>query len=277
MSDLYQLTLVLGPHSRTALSLNDLVRSMRAPLRRAGVNAMPNRVASPLLRRSLEVHRPPGERRAEFCAQVGQGASVLSAVGMFGPAQNGLQRGALLPNAADAVKGLDDVLGPVRVVVCLDSLTRFFLATGSDVLEARVRRQEWESLYELSWVPFVEIIREAFPESEVIVLTPRTSAVRSPVVLERLLGAETVGVVDPLALLKRAVTQTGVAVLDRMLKDGVPDEATLNEVYDSFAETPTQDDLLDRLGVDKLTATLLDQRFEEDVAKLETLSSVETL
>ena len=93
----------------------------------------------------------------------------------------------------------------------------------------------------------------------------------------RLLGDESERVPQPYILLRHLISETGHAVLDRMVERGTPDAETLTDLYQSFAVRPTLLDLRDRLGIDKTTAILLEQRFEEDLENIAKLPRVEVL
>jgi hypothetical protein len=93
----------------------------------------------------------------------------------------------------------------------------------------------------------------------------------------RLLGDESENLPLPHILLRHLISETGHAVLDRMVERGTPDAETLADLYKSFALRPTPQDLRERLGIDKTTAILLQQRFEEDLEKIATLPRVEVL
>ncbi len=277
MPDLPNLTLIIGPQTGLALSLNALIRTLRAPLKRAGLTALPSRVASPLLRRCLDIHRPQGEREAEFTREVRPGPTLLSAVNFLGAPQSGLHKGEMFPGAEVALSGLGQLVGPARIVFCPDNLHNFFLATNSDVLEERVRRHDWATLYELSWADLAKEIIAAVPGCELLVLTPSGAAINSPQVLSRLLGPGARVVPDMFTLMKGAVSQTGVAVLDRMLEEREPDETMLADLYQSFAETRSVSEVEEKLGIDRLTMTLMQQRFDEDLAVIASLPSVEII
>lgn len=277
MSDLAPLTLVIGPQTAMALSLNALVRTLRVRLRQAGLIALPSRVASPLLRRNLDPHLNISDRKADLAAQVATGPALLSAVSFLGAPQAGLHQGELFPDAEKALAGLGALVGPARVVLVVDSLPAFFLAAGSDVLEARVRRHDWETLYELGWADLAREIVAAVPECELLILSPRGAAVRSPETLERLFGPAASAVQNPYVFLKGAISETGVAVLNRTLEETTPDAAMLGDLYDSFAGRPDPTLVAERLGIDKLTMTLLDQRLAEDLEAIASLPGAEVI
>ena len=85
MSELPKLTLLIGPQTRLALSLNDLARTARAPLHRAGLTALPNRVGTPLMRRSLEPGSHVEAAGADLEDLVAKGPVFVSAISLLGP------------------------------------------------------------------------------------------------------------------------------------------------------------------------------------------------
>lgn len=268
MSDLPPLTLLLGPQTSVSLGVNALIRNNRPVLVRGGLNALPSRLASPILRHATDA-RPDFERREEFAAAVGQGASFLAALNFFGPPQAGLMKHEMFPWAEASLARLAEVAPTARIVLSVDILTSFFLAAGSEPLETRVQRTPWEALYELCWSDLAHEINEALPNAELIVLTP--TAVASAETTSTLFGDATAHLPDANLLLRDQISETGRAVLDRLVSENQCNNATLSELYGSFAVRPTQSQITERLGIDKVTQALLEQRFEED---LDVLSSM---
>lgn len=277
MPDAAALTLIIGPQTDLALSLNAVVRTGRAALGRAGMTALPSRLASPLLRRTLDPSRPFAERASDFAEATRPRPAFLSAVNFLGPPQAGLHRGEIFPDAEGALAGLSELTGSARIVFLPDSLPAFLLASGSDVLEERVRRTSWETLYELSWADLAREVTAALPGCRLTILTPRGAAIHSAGALLHLFGAAAEALPDPQVLLRNAVDETGGAVLDRILAGGEPDEPTRAELYDSFARRPDPAVVAERLGIDRLTMTLLEQRFDEDLDAISALPGAEVI
>ncbi|MEM7631039.1 MAG: hypothetical protein AAF227_03330, partial [Pseudomonadota bacterium] len=138
-----------------------------------------------------------------------------------------------------------------------------------------VRRTPWEMLYELSWHELLSELVELLPDASFLVLSGQRVGAKLPELEARLVGAINEPLPSPHALLRHLITETGVAVLDRMLANEAPDAATLLDLYGSFAQASTLQERRERLGIDKVTGILLDQRFEEDLAAIETLPRVE--
>ena len=271
------LTLILGPQSTGALHLNTFVRQAGGVLSKQGVRALPTRVSAPLLRRCIDTERPYRERKADFDREVSPRPAVLSALNLFGPPEAALARGAFFPNAEPVLGPVGKIIGHAQVVLVVDTLPRLFLAPGSERLEARVRGTGWETLYELGWTDLARVITDKMKAASLLVLTPRGMALRSGEVLERLFCPGITSVCDPHWLFRQAISETGHAVLDRLLEQGTPDEATLKEVYASFAIQPSLAEIEERLGIEKITATLLEQRFQEDLNAIAALPRTEVI
>ena len=270
-----ELTLIIGPQTSLALDLNAVIRTRRSDLAAGGIKALPSRVSSPFLRRCLDRERSLEDRRAEFLGET-KGATVLSAVNFLGPPQAGLRRREMFPDAEGALRGLAEIADGANIVLVSDALPQFFLAAGSEALEARVRGTGWETLYELSWSDLAHEITESLPQSHLFVLTPDGAAARSPIVLERLFG-EASDTLDPYALLRARMSTPGQAVLDRMLEGGPVEEVRSAELFTSFATSPDMDTFSERLGLDKITVTLLEQRYSEDLDAIRALPRTEVI
>jgi hypothetical protein len=269
------LTLLLGPQTAVSLALNSIAREHRATLAQAGMTALPSRAASPLIRRCLD-DRPLAERRADLAAELPRRPAFLAAVNFFGPPEAGLSNRELFPDAEMALAGLSELAPGARILLAVDPLPRLFLAARSEALETRVRRTPWEDLYEIGWADLVREVVEAMPGSSVMVLTGQGTGAASGDVMERVFG-EAAAKLPPHALLTPLITETGRAVLTRLVGQETPDAARLAEVYASFADLPDKADIRDRLGIDKVTRILLDQRFEEDRAAIAALPGVEVI
>jgi len=273
MTTLPKVTILLGPQTRLSLALNAHLRENRQYLRARGLIILPSRVASPLVRRILD-KRPVDERIADFKSATEQGTAILSAINMFGPPQAGLAKGELFPDAELTLAGLDPVVGDARIVLALDELPELFLAAKSEAFEERVRNTSWEVLYELSWHDLVSELVDLLPTASFLILTGARAGEDLQRLEAALLGEQTGKLPQPYTLLRNLISETGVAVLDRMLSRGTPDHETLADLYKSFAVKASLPEQKEKLGLDKVTSILLTQRFEEDLEQISTLPRV---
>lgn len=273
MTDLPDLTILLGPQTRLALALNAHLRENRQFLVSKGVMALPSRLASPLLRRVID-DRSEAERLEEFTTQTQPRPAILSAINMFGPPEAGLSKGELFPDAELRFAGLAPFVGKARIVITIDTLPAFFLSVDSEPFEARVRRTAWEVLYELSWHELLSELVDFLPEADFMVVTGTIEGEALAKLAQALVGPESEGLPAPHAYLHQLISDTGRAVLSRILDRGRPDPATIADLYRSFAMRPSATELRERLGIDKVTGILLDQRFEEDLALISKLPRV---
>lgn len=276
-----RLTLLLGPPTRTAQLLNTLVRAHRVSLDDAGLRAVPSRVATPALR-AAAIDNLSADRRAEALTQItGGGPALVSALGFFGPPSAGLSGREMLPDIEPLLAGLAEALSDeaaLRIVLTPDTLPRFFMSYASEGLNARVRATAWDVLYELNWADLVQEVVLAFPTAEVIVLTPMGAAKQSPEV-QSLLFAPAERILPMRYLLLHGVlTITGQAVLRPLVANAkAPDAELLTDLYHSFEAGPVPADIQDALGLDHLTVTLLDQRFDEDIARISAMPGVRVI
>ena len=140
-----------------------------------------------------------------------------------------------------------------------------------------MRATGWEVLYELSWAPLARSIVEKMKAAHLLVLTPEGMALRSPEVMDKLFGSEVMEPDHRNWLFRQSINETGLAVLDRLLETSDPDAETLRELYASFAILPNTQDVESRLGIEKITASLLDQRFREDLDAIAGLPRTEVI
>ena len=166
-------------------------------------------------------------------------------------------------------------MGDARIVLTPDRLPQFFLGAGSPALEAQVAAVGWETLYELSWRELAAAVTAAAPKSEIFVLSARGTATRCQDVTSLVFGDHDHG--DRLDLLRHAITETGRAVLARLVETGMPDAATRTKIYTSFASVFDPCEIAERLGIDKTTNALLEQRFQEDLMAIRGLPGVEVI
>lgn len=276
MGEAPDLTLILGPVTPLALRLNALIRAERAALETAGCRAWPTRLATPGLRSVIEPEVSPVERGRRFAELAGEGQAVLAAIGFFGHPSGGLAGRDLLPDLEMMLAALAGPLSlrPARVVFTIDSLPAFFLAANSDALDAKVRETPWETLYDLSWTDTALELLAALPNADVAIASPKGAAVRSAEMMGWLFGAASEALSDPFGLLEMSVDEIGRDALAKARASGVPRESTLGELYDTFRIGPDPKERTARLGIDKLTATLLDQRLDEDLHAIRQIDRV---
>lgn len=276
MASLPQLTFILGPQTRVALALNALIRENRQHLASRGVTVVPSRRASPMLRRAID-DRPEAERLAELDEGTKPRPAILSAINMFGPPHAGMMRNELFPDAEVKLSGLAKVANGARVVLAIDPLPAFFLAAENTALEERVLQTPWEVLYEVSWFDLVREIVEVLPDADFLVLSGKGVGRNPSGLVDRILGDAAKDIPKPHTLLRNLISETGHAVLDRMLTRGAPEPATLADLYQSFALLPSTSEVQERLGIDRVTSVLLQQRFDEDIEKIASLPKVEVI
>jgi len=265
--DLPVLTVLVGPETPVALALNDFVRRMRGLMALHGLAAVPNRRAGPVLRQAANSRVAAAARLTALHDVTGAGPAFLSAVKFLGLPRRGFRGRSILPGVAVRLAGLGELgLGAgLRLVIAPAALPAFFLATGSEATAARVSATPWETLYELSWAALADEIAEALPGAEISVLAPRRAATRSPEVLAALFGPAAAASEEPWALLASALDETGRAVLAEQFGGAPPSPAVAEELLDSFPAGPGRAELRAQLGIDDLTATLLEQRLYEDL------------
>lgn len=274
--DLPDLTLILGPQTYLSLALNAHLRENRHHLRAKGITVLPSRLATPMLRRAID-ERPEAERTKEFNAKSAPRPVILSAVSMLGQPQGGLAKGELFPDAEFALANLGPFVKQGRIVFAIDPLPSFFLAYGSEALEERVRQTSWEVLYELNWHEFLAEMVDILPDATFLILTGKGFHRDPSGAANRVLGGEMADLPQPYTMFRHMISETGHAVLDRMLTQGEPDMSVLADVHKSFAIQPTSRELQERLGIDRVTNILLEQRFEEDLEKIVDLPRVEVI
>ena len=270
------LTLLLGPQTRLALAINALVRQQRVALSEGGMRSLPARLAQPLVRKHLESSDTLDARREAFAEDI-EGRTFLSTISFLGAPPLSLGERELMPDAERWLAALGDLSPKSHIVLAIDRLPVFFMAAKSAPLERRVRTTPWEVLYELSWSDLIDEILVALPDCKLSVLTPDLAAVRSPETLELLFGEAAEGLPDPYALLRAMISTTGHAVLDRVLEKGKPAITTLEELHSAFDKKASPEVTYERLGMDKLTQTLLNQRFEEDLEAIGSMAGIEVL
>jgi len=271
------LTLLFGPQSKGAMTLNDYVRRFTRPLAQHGVHAIPTRFASPLLRRCQNSELPLEDRQTEFETATARQPVILAGVNVFGPAEAMLTEGEFLPDVLPGLRQLGEIVGACQVVMAIDPLPHLLGAPVTQRLAARVRPIGWEALFEMGWTDVLSAISTTMPEADILVLTSKGMALQSEQVLTRLFGTAGPPMDDPYWLLRQAVSDTGHAVLERFLEEGSMTPETLEEFYTSFAVKPDLGDIETRLGIEKITTTLMVQRFEEDLEAIAKLPRTEII
>jgi hypothetical protein len=276
-----QVTLLVGPQTRLARSLNDAVRTRRKAIAEADVTAIPNRIAMRALRAASVEELDNDERRVSLASSLslGDGRPVfLSAINLLGSPTAAYRRQVLFPNAermlADQSAAISTMVA--RIVVTIEPLHHFLLSLSSPTLHQRVADSSWETLYELGWSDLVSDLCAAFPSSRVLVITPDAAFVGARAVLSELFGAAGAKI-DPGLLQRPLLTPTGQAALGKIreTRELAPD--MLEGLFAAFRDTPDPAELEARMGIDKLTSTLLDQRFREDLLEIERLPNVRLL
>jgi len=274
-------TLLVGPQTRLARSLNDAVRARRTAIAAAGVTAIPNRIAMRALRAAAVEMISDDERRTSLATSFNlrDGRPVfLSAINLLGSPTAAYRRHELFPNAERMLADQSPVLSTMvsRVVVTIEPLHHFLLSLRSPTLHRRVADSSWEALYDLGWSDLVSKLSEAFPSSRVLVATPDAAFVGARAALSELFGAAGAKI-DPGLLQRPLLTPTGQAALAKIRETQEPAPDILEGLFAAFRDTPDPAELEARMGIDKLTSTLLDQRFHEDLHEIERLPNVRLL
>ena len=273
------LSILVGPYTRLTLAINAAIRTHRAAMAASGVVALPTRGASPLAR-ALALGPGTGEERwATFLEALPAAAEkpvFLSALNFLGAPAAAISARDLFPGAEELFTGLAGALTtPSRLVIGIEPLHCFFAASASDALAARVAKTGWEALYEISWADLVEEILNCFPGAETIVVTPESGMLRPGQLSETLFGLA--GQAIPSRAFQDAhLTTEGRAALSQIAPEHAS-EPTLRELFERLGNVPEREVLASRFGIDRLTSTLLTQRFDEDVERLSAMEGVRLL
>jgi len=275
------ITLLVGPQTRLARALNDAVRTRRKAIAVAGVMAVPNRIATRALRAATAENQSDKDRRASLASALplDDGRPVfLSAINFLGPPTAAFRRQELFPNAERIINSHGSPLAKMisRVVVTVEPLHHFLLSLSSPTLHHRVSASPWEALYELSWSELVSELCEAFPSCRVWVVTPDAAFVGAQTILAEMFGAAATAI-DPTILQRCHLTPDGQAALEKAALGGNPSAEKLEGLFSAYRDAPDPAELETRVGIDKLTSTLLDQRFLEDLREIEALPRVRLL
>lgn len=270
-------TILLGPQTRLAETLNGLVRTQRRAMARHGLDAYPSRVATRALRRAIADERPiaPQDTLAEGLGLDSRGATFLSAVNLFGPPRAAFRGRELFPDAEVALAGLGSLLvgREALLVMAVEPLHHFLFAMQSEALSTRVRATRWDVLYELGWADLVAEVAEAAPGASVLVLTPGAAVVNAAAVLDELFGPAAAAL-DAASIRAPYLSPAGQAALARLRAAGRDDPETAEQLWHAHAMVPDWRALEAQLGIDRVTARLLDQRFREDLRDIEALPGV---
>ncbi len=261
------LTLLLGPRTRLGLALNTLVREHRDALETLGLLAYPSRVGDKLLR-DLGEGLEPSEAR-ETLGIGGEHPVILTATkGLAAPA--GLIRSReLLPDAevylrdwARLAEGIE-----TRIVMTIDPLPDVLLAADHAAANAAARATPWDALYEMSWADLMAEVREALPKSAVLALTTRGAFLSAETVAPLIFGAGA-EVVLPETL------RASLVPSDTPLPKST---AHLSGYFDTYRPCPDPRWLREVLGMDGVTADLLQSRFHEDVEAIRAMPDVQVI
>ncbi|MDH3691602.1 MAG: hypothetical protein OEU36_19340 [Gammaproteobacteria bacterium] len=276
-----QVTLLLGPQTRLTHALNDAVRMHGDFISDAGVTAITNRNASSTLRAAAAESLSDSERRAtlESGLSLNEGDPVFfSAINFLGPPADAFRKLELFPNSGRMISGRNSVLSTMvsRVVITIEPLHHFLFYLPSPTLHKRVAESPWEALFEISWSDLISELCEAFPLSRILVMTPDAALMCTRSVLSELFGSASCEI-DPALLQRPHLTLVGQEALTRLSATHDPAPEILKRVFVEHRDTPDSTELEMRIGVDKLTSTLLDQRFLEDLHDIELLKNVQLL
>ncbi|MGI9395801.1 MAG: hypothetical protein ACR2OY_14235 [Boseongicola sp.] len=276
-----QVTLLVGPQTRLARALNDAVRTRRAAIAAAGVTAFPSRIATRALRAAMGNDMRDDKKQLSLAAELSlhEGRPVfLSAINLLGGPAAAFYRRELFPNAEQMIAGPSSALTEIvsRVVTTIEPLHHFLLSLRLPTLHQRVADSPWEALYELSWSDLVSEICEAFPTSQVLVLTPDAAFVNASNVLAELFGVAGERI-DPAHIQRPHLTPNGQVALSSIQATNDPAPDVLEELLAAHRDMPDAAELKARTGIDNLTSTLLEQRFLEDLQDLESLPNVRLL
>lgn len=267
------LTLFLGPNTALGNVLNAIVRVSRGVLPEAGFRAYPNRLAMPLIQKCRDTSQSVDLRIKALEDAAGGMPMFLSAPSFFGWPKDVFTGEALLPAAGQKLQPLKALGLRPRIILSIDSLPGLLAAHTMESIRPRGRNTGWDTLYELSWGPAIVEIANTLPDTEITVLTHRTSAIRSPDTLSILFGPACTALPDAHQVLRMVLNQTGKAVMSRMEDTGLSPKVS-EELYESFGVFPRPGEGNEALGFDKTTSILLAQRFQEDLAFIRQIPNV---
>ncbi|QMU58575.1 MAG: hypothetical protein GKR98_10440 [Boseongicola sp.] len=270
-----EVTLLLGPQTRLALCLNDLVRRRRKEFSAHGFSGFQNRLASRTLRAAAADASTPLEvKRNQLAGAFGFSANsktVLSAINLLGTPSSVVQNGMLYPGSdvklAQVAPLFEDVR--LRLVLSIEPLDELLYFLPADAWSSRVSQTPWEVLYELSWADLISDIQDAFPDREILVMSPEAAVLGTNEVLHTLfpdmdLKDEVPGLRLPY------LTERGQEVL----RNDLATAEAIDAVFEAHRLRPTSLELKTKTNIDDLTSTLLRQRFLDDLAGIEKLSNV---
>ncbi len=245
------LRVLLGPQTKAAHGLNDLVRENAMTLANEGFGAFSNRFAARALRNIGRSEQADREKNTQFIQDFNlleNSNAILSPINFFGPPEAAFRSSDLFPDAERVLAMMAPVFSDTSMTafISIEPLHDFFFGLVSDRPVARVASTKWEALYELGWSDLVSEVVDGLPETPIRVITPGA-------IIERL-GSVTENLFGPAAHL------IDVTELARRQK-----------------AKPNPDEMKERTGIDVLTATLLEQRFSEDLDVIASLPNVVVL
>lgn len=271
------LTILIGPYTRLALAVNASVRRDAGALAERGVTALPTRVASPAVRDLAIGEGAPDDRRSAFQNVLkGRSSAVFSALNFLGAPRAAIAKRELFPDMAAMCLGLAETLqSPPRLVLAVEPLDQFFASVGSEALARRVSATPWEVLYEIAWAELAGDIIASLPGVELCVMTPETALCR-PHQLATVLFGDAADATDPETWRVAHLSPEGEAALAQ-LEPEQASESILIELGQKLGNGPDDARMTSDFGIDRLTRTLLAQRFEEDLALMSDLPGVRML
>ena len=235
-------TLFVGPPTRLGHAVNDFVRLNTTQLRETGIFAVSNKTAIHALRSAIGENPDGAEIDAVLTAAVGR-QLFLSGLFALGRPATVLRDGAFFPEAERMLNGIAGALeGRIeRVVVAIEPVHHLLLSVGRDEVVLQTARTRWEALYEASWVELVDVIARHFQGRDLVVLTPLATRDGTAPVLHHLFG------------------EAGFEMASESSGATLAEEGRQKYKYI---------ELMDKIGLDRVTCDLLDQRFDEDLKEI---------
>ena len=242
-------TLFLGAPTRVGQALNDLVREEVQALAAGGIKAVRNAIATQALRNAIGTDVDTRMLAEIFDSADKQDIFLSSMYGLGRPA-TAFKSGKLFPEAPRMLRGISAVLGSAvgHVVLAIEPLHWLFQSVQRPTLHERVRDARWEDLYDASWVNVTTVVRGAFPNVQLSILSPTAISAGPAPVLHHIFGSVGFELADD---------QAG----ERLTMRAVSDPSTVRR-------------LSDKLGIDDVTCDLLEGRFQDDCAELARLDNV---
>ncbi len=261
------LTLLLGPQTRVGRALNDIIRETRGELEANDLVAYPSRIGDKALR-DLQ----GGHNAAEIRASLGIGGPkpvLLSATKGLGAPANSFRSRELLPDAEVYLAHWAELIGDLdaHVILTLDPLPTFFAEMNHTAANSAVAATPWDALYEVSWADLVTSAINILPGAQLTVLTERGAFVAAETVSPLVFG-------DAAATVSPDRLRATVLPLDNA--GAYPSgRAQLSALFARENRAPDDAWLRDVLGMDHVTADLLQDRFAEDLAAISKMAGVQ--